>query len=76
MPPGSLFADTLTQIDVSIRKSFNLPNGIRWDVQADVYNVPNYFPIIQMNKAYGSSMGKASSSINRRFLQLATHLHW
>jgi hypothetical protein len=76
MPPGSLFADTLTQIDVSIRKSFNLPNGIRWDVQADVYNVPNYFPIIQMNKSFGSSMGKASRTINRRFLQLATHLHW
>ena len=45
MPPGALFADRLTQIDISVRKTFTLPNGMRWDVQADVYNLPNYFPI-------------------------------
>jgi hypothetical protein len=76
MPPGALFADRLTQIDVSIRKTFTLPNGLRWDVQADVYNLPNYFPIIQMNSTYGSGFGDATRTINRRFLQLATHLHW
>ena len=76
MPPGALFADRLTQIDVSVRKTFTLPNGMRWDVQADVYNLPNYFPIIQMNSTYGSGFGDATRTINRRFLQLATHLHW
>ena len=76
MPPGSFFADRLTQIDVSVRKTFTLPNGIRWDVQADVYNLPNYFPITNMNGTYGGSLGKASRTINRRFLQVATHLHW
>ena len=76
MPPGSLFADRLTQIDISFRKTFTLPNGMRWDVQADVYNLPNYFPIIQMNNSFGGSLGRASRTINRRFLQLATHLHW
>ena len=76
MPPGSLFADRLTQIDVSVRKTFTLPNGIRWDVQADVYNLPNYFPITNFNGTYGGSLGRASRTINRRFLQLATHLHW
>ena len=76
MPPGSLFADRLTQIDVSIRKSFDLPNGMRWDVQADVYNLPNYFPITRFNPVYGSGLGDGTRAINRRFLQLATHLHW
>ena len=76
MPPGSLFADRLAQIDVSIRKTFTLSNGMRWDVQADVYNLPNHFPILQMNPAYGSGFGDATRTLNRRFLQLATHLHW
>ena len=76
MPPGSFFADRLTQIDVSVRKTFTLPNGIRWDVQADVYNLPNYFPITNMNGTYGGSLGSGTRTINRRFLQLATHLHW
>ena len=49
---------------------------MRWDVQADIYNLPNYFPIIQMNSTYGSGFGDATRTINRRFLQLATHLHW
>ena len=76
MPPGSLFADPLTQIDISVRKSFQLPNGMRWDIQADVYNLPNYFPITRFNTTYGGSLGNATRTINRRFLQLATHLHW
>lgn len=76
MPPGSLFADRLTQIDVSIRKTFNLPNGLRFDVQADIYNVPNLFPIIQVNRTYGGSLGDATRTINRRFLQLATNIYW
>ena len=76
MPPGSLFADRLTQIDVSVRKSFQLGNGMRWDVQADVYNVPNLFPITRFNTTYGGSLGNATRTINRRFLQVATHLHW
>ena len=76
MPPGSLFADPLTQIDISVRKSFQLPNGMRWDIQADVYNLPNYFPITRFNSTYGGSLGNATRTINRRFLQLATHLHW
>ena len=76
MPPGALFADRLTQIDISVRKTFTLPNGMRWDVQGDIYNLPNYFPIIQMNSTYGSGFGDATRTINRRFVQLATHLHW
>jgi hypothetical protein len=76
MPPGALFADRLTQIDVSIRKSFQLPSGVRWDIQADVYNLPNYFPITRINRQFGSGLGDGTRSINRRFLQLATHLHW
>ena len=76
MPPGALFADRLTQIDISLRKTFTLPNGMRWDIQGDIYNLPNYFPIIQMNSTYGSGFGDATRTINRRFVQLATHLHW
>ena len=56
MPPGALFADRLTQIDISVRKTFTLPNGMRWDIQGDIYNLPNYFPIIQMNSTYGSGV--------------------
>ena len=76
MPPGSLYADALTQIDFSIRKSFNLPNGMRWDIQGDIYNLPNLYPVTRINGTYGSAFGDATRSINRRFLQLATHLHW
>ncbi len=76
MPNGALFADRLTQIDMSVRKSFNLMDGVRWDVQADVYNVFNLFPITRINGTFGSSFGDGAGSINRQFLQLATHLHW
>ena len=76
MPPGALFYDRLTQVDVSLRKTFTMAGGMRMDLQLDVYNIIDAQPITNGTNTYGNSLGKASRTIQSRFLQIATHLHW
>ena len=76
MAPGSAFLDRLNQIDVSIRKVFEMANGMRVDVQADVYNIINGDPIIEGTNFFGSSLGNVTRTVQGRFLQLATNVYW
>ena len=79
MPPGALFYDRLTQVDLSVRRTFALPNGMRWELQADIYNLIDAQPILNGNNAFGTngaSLGSASSTIQGRFLQVGSHIHW
>ena len=76
MAPGSAFLDRLNQVDISIRKVFEMANGMRFDVQADVYNIINAGPIIEGTNFFGGSMGNVTRTVQGRFLQLATNIHW
>ena len=76
MAPGSAFLDRLNQVDISIRKVFEMGNGMRFDVQADIYNIINGGPIIEGQNFFGSSMGNVTRTVQGRFLQLATNIHW
>ena len=76
MAPGSAFLDRLNQVDISIRKVFDLANGMRFDVQADIYNIINSGPIIEGTNFFGGSMGNVTRTVQGRFLQLATNIHW
>ena len=76
MPSGSTYTDRLNQFDVSFRKIFELPGGKRLNVQADIYNILNFSPILETSTEYGSSLGNVLRSIQGRFVQLATHLYW
>ncbi len=79
MPPGALFYDRLTQVDLSVRRTFALANGMRWELQADIYNLIDAQPILNGNNAFGTngaSLGSASSTIQGRFLQVGSHIHW
>ena len=76
MAPGSSYLDRLNQIDVSIRKVFNLPNGLRVDLQADLYNIINADPIIEGTNYFGGSLGNVRRTIQGRFMQVATNIHW
>ena len=66
MPPGALFYDRLTQVDLSVRRTFALANGMRWELQADIYNIIDAQPILNGNNAFGTngaSLGRALSTI-------------
>ena len=76
MAPGSAFLDRLNQVDISIRKVFDIPNGMRVDVQADIYNIINSGPIIEGTNYFGGSLGNVTRTVQGRFLQLATNIHW
>ena len=76
MAPGSAFLDRLNQIDVSVRKVFEMANGMRVDVQADIYNIINGDPIIEGSNFFGSSLGNVTRTVQGRFLQVATNVHW
>ena len=76
LPAGQLFYDRLTQVDLSVRRTFTLGNGMRVDLQADIYNIINYQPILNGTNTYGGSLGRASSTIQGRFVQFATNIHW
>ena len=67
------------QVDLSVRRTFALANGMRWELQADLYNLIDAQPILNGKNAFGTngaSLGRASSTIQGRFLQLASHIHW
>ena len=58
---------------------FALANGMRWELQADIYNLIDAQPILNGNNAFGNngaSLGNASSTIQGRFLHIASHIHW
>ena len=76
MAPGSAFLDRLNQIDISVRKVFEMANGMRVDVQADIYNIINGSPIIEGTNYFGSGLGNVTRTVQGRFLQLATNIHW
>ena len=76
MPGGSTFLDRLNQFDVSVRKTMNLSDRIRADVQMDVYNLLNQTPILEATNRFGSSLGNPLRSIQGRFLQFATNIYW
>ena len=76
MPPGSTFLDRLNQIDISVRKVFTLPNGLRVDAQVDMYNIINADPLIEGTNYFGGSLGNVTRTIQGRFLQFATNIHW
>ena len=75
MPPGSAYLDGLQQVDISIRKIFDMGNGSRVDVQADIYNVMNAGPVIEATNRYGGGLGKPLRTLQGRFLQLAIHVY-
>ena len=49
---------------------------MRVDLQADLFNIINYQPILNGTNTYGGSLGRASSTIQGRFVQFATNIHW
>ena len=76
MPNGAAFYDRLNQVDVSIAKWFDLPNGMRWQMQADIYNLGNLGPTINGSNTWSSTLGRATQTMQGRFLQLTTQLRW
>ena len=76
MPPGSTYLDRLQQFDISIRKVFEMGNGRRLNVQADIYNMLNSGPVLEATNRYGAGLGRPRRTIQGRFLQFATHLYW
>ena len=58
LPAGQLFYDRLTQVDLSVRRTFTLGNGMRVDLQADLFNIINYQPILNGTNTYGGSLGR------------------
>ena len=76
MPPGSTYLDRLQQFDISIRKVFEMGNGRRLNVQADIYNMLNSGPVLEATNRYGEGLGRPRRTIQGRFLQFATHLYW
>ena len=40
-PSGTIFAERMHQIDLSLSKWFNLSHGMRWKLGVDVYNLTN-----------------------------------
>ena len=53
-----------------------MANGMRFDVQADIYTIINGDPIIEGTNFFGGSMGNVTRTVQARFLQLATNIHW
>ncbi|HZT77639.1 MAG TPA: carboxypeptidase regulatory-like domain-containing protein [Vicinamibacterales bacterium] len=75
--PGSLYLERWNQLDMRFAKKFNLPRkGGNWQVQADVFNVLNSHPILNVATLYGGSLGNPTQALQPRILTLGAQLHF
>jgi hypothetical protein len=75
IPPGVVFGDRLTQLDLRLTKLFSLGSA-RVKALVDVYNVFNSGTIIDVNNTYGSQWRKPLDILAARLIKFGGQLSW
>ncbi len=73
VPPGSLYLDRWTQLDLSFRKVFRI-GKYRVDGALDMFNALNSNVVLAQNQNYGSTLGQPQAVLQGRLLRLSTQL--
>ena len=67
--PGSLFNDTVNQLDVSVTKSFR-SRGVELRPELSLFNALNANPVLSQNNQFGSSLNNAVTIMAPRLIRL------
>jgi hypothetical protein len=74
-PPGSEHYGRLNQLDLSVRKMFNI-RGVQYSGQADIFNATNSSYIKSQTTTLGPSFGQVLSTLQPITLRLALQLRF
>jgi hypothetical protein len=69
IPPGSQYLNRWNQLDVQIKRVFNLRN-VRFEPGVDIYNVFNSNVVLVQNQSFGSALGQPQRVLQGRLLRL------
>lgn len=73
--PGTLYLERWNQVDVAIKKSFQL-GGYQLTAQADVYNALNGANVTTETQTFGSSLAFPNTILQGRLLRLVAQVKW
>ena len=68
--PQTVFGDRLTQLDLRVSKRFNLTQGVRVAINADLYNVTNTNWIIAYGTTFGPQFERPSQVLSPRMFKI------
>jgi hypothetical protein len=64
--PGTVFNDTVNQMDLTLSKNFRTAHGIDVRPEMSLFNVFNANPVLIQVNAFGSSLNNAVSILSPR----------
>ncbi len=70
IPPGTKYLERWNQLDVSLRKIFNVKKT-RLDVSLDMFNALNGNVVLSETQAYGPSLGNPTSILQPRLFRIS-----
>ena len=68
--PQTVFGDRLTQLDLRVSKRFNLTQGARLAINADLYNLTNTNWIIVYGTTFGPQFERPSQVLSPRMFKI------
>jgi hypothetical protein len=74
--PGSLYGERWTQVDINVRKNFQVGNGKVHTFQLDIFNVFNNNSIRTQTDTVGTSLGQVTAIMPGRFPRVAYQFKW
>ena len=72
--PGTMFGDTLNQVDLRLSKVFVLPGSRRVQALVDLYNLLNANPVLALNTTYGSQWQRPTQILQGRLLKFGIQI--
>src|SRR6185503_1032806 len=85
MKPGSKFQDRLNQVDLGLKKNFNIGEKVRLQAQADLFNVLNASTVLVQGQTLSTLAfplspngpgGQPTQILQARLLRLAFQIHF
>ena len=70
IPPGSKFLERWNQVDLSLRKLFNMQRT-QLNISLDMFNVLNSNVVLSETQAYGPALGNPTSILQPRLLRIS-----
>ena len=70
IPPGSKFLERWNQVDLSLRKLFNMQRT-QFNISLDMFNVLNSNVVLSETQAYGPALGNPTSILQPRLLRIS-----
>jgi len=75
-PPGSRYLDRWQQLDLGVRRNFDLAGGRRISLGVTIYNALNNAALFEENVNFGASLGTPTDVMVPRLIRVETHINF